>query len=232
MIKLKSKVRRTVNDVDHMAKISLQHKDEYIVEVKGLDFWVHPQVLTPKYSKSALFYVDHWDVKKGMSVLDVGTGSGIMIMFAALAGAQNCIALDINKYACDVAKRNMKLNKVDGRVKVIQSDVYDALKDEKFDRIVFNAPFWDRKADPDFPLMFAFFDEGYKSTKRFLKEGSEYLNPNGKILLGFAGQDDVGLMEKHIKDANLKIEKKIEKTEGHSRILYYLIPKKKVIKNG
>lgn len=42
----------------------------------------------------------------GRSVLDVGTGTGILAMAAVLAGATNVLAVDIDPNAVDVARRN------------------------------------------------------------------------------------------------------------------------------
>lgn len=44
------------------------------------------------------------------SVLDLGTGSGILAMYAALLGSRQIIAVDIDPQAVEVAIENMKLN--------------------------------------------------------------------------------------------------------------------------
>ncbi len=55
---------------------------------------------------------------KRNSVLDVGTGSGILAIAAAKLGAENAVGLDIDPEAIKVAKKNIRLNKVSSIVKL------------------------------------------------------------------------------------------------------------------
>ncbi|MDP3059126.1 MAG: 50S ribosomal protein L11 methyltransferase [bacterium] len=57
-------------------------------------------------------------------VLDLGTGSGILAITAALLGAVAVDALDFDPLAVRVAKENVLLNKVDDLVTVEQSDMF------------------------------------------------------------------------------------------------------------
>jgi len=56
-------------------------------------------------------------------VLDVGTGSGILAIAAALLGATRVIALDIDPVAVGVARENVALNGVEGRVQVVEGSL-------------------------------------------------------------------------------------------------------------
>jgi ribosomal protein L11 methyltransferase len=49
---------------------------------------------------------------QGASVLDLGTGSGILAMFAATLGFTDILALDIDPVAVDTAKKNVATNKL------------------------------------------------------------------------------------------------------------------------
>jgi len=55
-------------------------------------------------------------IRPGMRVLDVGTGSGILAIAAALQGAGHVEALDIDMVAVQVAKQNAAYNGVEARV--------------------------------------------------------------------------------------------------------------------
>jgi ribosomal protein L11 methyltransferase len=59
----------------------------------------------------------------GMRVLDVGTGSGILAISAALQGAAEVLALDVDPVAAEVARENVGLNGVNGRVTVAHGTV-------------------------------------------------------------------------------------------------------------
>jgi ribosomal protein L11 methyltransferase len=57
-------------------------------------------------------------LQPGMNVLDVGTGSGILAIAAALQGAKRVQALDIDPVAVQVARENVELNGVGAVVRV------------------------------------------------------------------------------------------------------------------
>ncbi len=57
-------------------------------------------------------------VRPGASVLDVGTGSGILAIAAARLGASRVLALDTDPLAVRVARENVALNQVESAVRV------------------------------------------------------------------------------------------------------------------
>lgn len=56
-------------------------------------------------------------------VIDVGTGSGVLSIAAAMMDAQQVLALDLDEVAVESAKLNIKLNKVHPRVTVKQNNL-------------------------------------------------------------------------------------------------------------
>lgn len=62
------------------------------------------------------------EMMPGMAVLDVGTGSGILAIAAALLGAGSVVALDIDPVAVRVARENTAKNRVADRVEVIHGE--------------------------------------------------------------------------------------------------------------
>ncbi len=52
-------------------------------------------------------------VRPGMSVLDVGTGSGILALASAKLGASRIVGVDMDPMAAAIAGRNLRLNGVD-----------------------------------------------------------------------------------------------------------------------
>ncbi len=61
-------------------------------------------------------------VRPGCEVLDVGTGSGILAIAAALLGARRVTALDVDPMAVRVARENVILNGLAERVEVIHGE--------------------------------------------------------------------------------------------------------------
>lgn len=60
----------------------------------------------------------NWPGKDGPSVLDVGTGTGILAIAAARLGARRVIALDPDPEATKAAKQNLILNRLESRVEL------------------------------------------------------------------------------------------------------------------
>lgn len=62
-------------------------------------------------------------VKAGNSLLDVGTGSGILAICGAKLGAGECYAYDIDPMSVRVANENIKDSGLEGRIVCAQSDL-------------------------------------------------------------------------------------------------------------
>jgi len=75
-------------------------------------------------------------VESGWEVLDLGCGYGPVGV--ALAKIAKVTMTDINERAVQLAKENAKLNGV--FVEAISGNVYEAVKDKKFDTILLNPP--------------------------------------------------------------------------------------------
>lgn len=75
--------------------------------------------------------------KQSPFVIDVGTGSGVLSIAAALLGSKRVVAYDLDEVAVKSARINTKLNKVDKIVQVKQNNLLDHVQ-EKPDLIVAN----------------------------------------------------------------------------------------------
>ncbi len=75
--------------------------------------------------------------KAGSKALDLGTGTGIQGITAALLGCSVTFS-DIEEKAVECAKRNAELNGVSGRF--VTGDMFDSIV-ERFDMIIFNPPY-------------------------------------------------------------------------------------------
>ncbi len=74
--------------------------------------------------------------KRGLSVLDVGTGSGILSIIAAKLGAQEVCGIDIDGVALENARENLEKNHVSDIVKIKKGSI--SVLHGKFDVIVAN----------------------------------------------------------------------------------------------
>jgi ribosomal protein L11 methyltransferase len=77
-------------------------------------------------------------MKKGDKFLDIGTGSGILMITAAKLGAQRICGIDNDKIAIDIAEKNLLLNGIENKnFKVMTGNLTDKV-DEKFDFVAAN----------------------------------------------------------------------------------------------
>ncbi|WP_019415875.1 50S ribosomal protein L11 methyltransferase [Paenisporosarcina sp. TG20] len=76
-------------------------------------------------------------VKPGDYVTDIGTGSGVLAIGAALLGAKHVHAIDLDEVAVRSATINVKLNKVQETTDVVQGNLLDTVK-EPSDVVVAN----------------------------------------------------------------------------------------------
>lgn len=113
---------------------------------------------------------------RGHSVLDVGTGSGVLSEAAFNAGASSVLAVDVNPEVIDFLKLK--------RIPAIQSDIFENVEG-RFDVIVCNPPYLpeDSREDPESKVALAGGKRGDEFTLRFLKQAPQHLEEGGIILL-------------------------------------------------
>lgn len=77
-------------------------------------------------------------VRPGDRVIDVGTGSGVLTIAAAMLGAEDIRAYDLDEVAVTTARLNIKLNKVNHRVTISQNNLLDGVEGNSADVVVAN----------------------------------------------------------------------------------------------
>ena len=71
-------------------------------------------------------------------VVDIGTGSGILALFAARAGARKVTAIEYDSYVAHVARENIRANGYENIIEVIEADARNCrfAPDAKFDVVL------------------------------------------------------------------------------------------------
>jgi len=84
-------------------------------------------------------------VKKGAQVLDLGTGTGIIpILLEARTEAAHLTALEIQEESVDMARRSVRLNRLEAKIDVVTGDIKEAdklFKAASFDVVTCNPPY-------------------------------------------------------------------------------------------
>ncbi len=115
---------------------------------------------------------------KDKSVLDMGSGSGILAESALRNGAKSVTAVDINQDSIKILK-NKKIN-------AIKSNLFEKVhKSKKFDIILFNPPYLpeDKREDKVSSLATTGGKRGDEIIIKFLEQAPKHLNNGGIILL-------------------------------------------------
>lgn len=77
-------------------------------------------------------------VHPGDRVIDVGTGSGVLTIAAAMLGAEEVRAYDLDEIAVTIARINIKLNKVSDVTTIAQNNLLEGVEENSADVIVAN----------------------------------------------------------------------------------------------
>jgi ribosomal protein L11 methyltransferase len=131
-------------------------------------------------------------VRPGASVLDLGTGSGILAIAAVMLGAAECAALDIEEQAVSAARANVRLNGLEGRIQVILGSL-EACPPGEFD------------------VVFANINAG--TVVRLANGLRDRLRPGGVLLAGGVIAEREGEVRAAIGAAGLRVERVLSEAE-------------------
>lgn len=161
------------------------------------EFLVSPDVLVPRPETELIVEaaLDLLRETKAPVIADVGTGSGcIALSLAAERPDAVVTGIDVSPAALAVARRNASRLGLDGRVRFLEGDLLDPLRDDLggFDLLVSNPPY----VDPDEALdlapevrlhepAVALYPpiERYSIYRRLAPEAAIALRPGGALLL-------------------------------------------------
>ena len=201
----------------------------------GLDFFVNKDVLSPRQDTERLVETALKFCDKTKKILDIGTGSGaVAITISKLSGAK-VTAVDIDDSALQIASKNAKANNV--KINFKKSDIFSALKKEKFDIIVSNPPYipsddidgLDEEVKNHDPLLaLDGGDDGLMFYKKIITQAPNFLEKNGMIFfeVGINQASSVKkLLQNNFKD--IRIVKDYNKID---RVVYGEIDARKNIK--
>lgn len=85
------------------------------------------------------------DIRNNSKVLDLGTGTGIVsILLCEKTKLSKIYGIDIQKDVCDMASRSIRLNKLESKFEIINTNIKNLkefFEDNSFDAIVSNPPY-------------------------------------------------------------------------------------------
>ena len=171
------------------------HKEFY-----GLNFYVNKSVMIPRPETEDL--VDALlqktkNERKKLLIADVGTGSGcIAITLARLIDNIHIYAIDIDRKALAIARRNAHRNKVETKITFVESDLLSSLP-KKMDFMIANLPYIKAAKIKDLQPEIKDWEpeialnggtDGMALYKQLFSQARNYLNNNGSVFYEIDGR--------------------------------------------
>lgn len=120
-------------------------------------------------------------------VLDMGTGSGIQAISAALKNdVSHVLAVDINPAALIEAEKRAITSGVSDKIDFSLSDLFESVEGI-FDWILFNTPYLPSEGEAD-EASWAGGETGGEIIRQFLLDANDYLSSDGSILMIYSSQ--------------------------------------------
>tara|TARA_B100000989_G_C19533092_1_gene471497 strand:- start:9794 stop:10738 length:945 start_codon:yes stop_codon:yes gene_type:complete len=161
----------------------------------GLPFYVDERVIVPRSPIAELIengfspWADSMPVRR---VLDLCTGSGCIAIACAMAFPDAYVdGVELCNDALAVAQLNVAKYDCDEHVSILQSDLFDAVRDERYDIIVSNPPYVARTEMDELPHEYQHepekalhaSDEGIAIAIKILQQAGQHLTDEGFMVV-------------------------------------------------
>ena len=203
----------------------------YILKEKEFwskNFYVENKTLIPR-PETELIVERLIKIYKGKSIsfLDIGTGSGcILISLLSELTSSKGTGVDISQHAIEIAKYNSKKYQVLNRAKLVKKS-FDKIFDKKFDFIVSNPPYIERKEIKNLDLDIKNFEpkialdggnDGLDLIRKVIYKARKILKINGMLGLEI-GTGQFLEVSKILKRNNFRIEHRIKDYNDNIRCI-------------
>jgi release factor glutamine methyltransferase len=205
----------------------LKRRDIRVTRAAGFRLTVRPTVFHPRYfisSERFAEFIGTLDLS-GKHVVDIGTGTGILALAAARAGAENVLATDINPNAALSANENARANGLGGRVTGLCTNLLAAVAPRPLFDVILSSP--PKHAGEPRNLADRGWHAGpqYRDVAALFEQARQRLKPGGRLYVMVSSDTDLDLFSSLIEKAGFRARQVAEYSLViESLIIYELLP--------
>jgi release factor glutamine methyltransferase len=192
--RLRRLLRRSIHFFSYHLVLSRQ--STRVTRAGGFRLTVRPTVFHPRYFISSECFAEFIGLLDlgGKCVVDVGTGSGILALAAARAGAESVTAADINPNAALTAAENARANGVGDRITAVCSDLLSAVASRPLFDVILSSP--PKHAGEPRNLADRGWHAGsdYRDIAALFDQSRERLKPGGRLYIMLSSDSDLDLL--------------------------------------
>lgn len=200
-----SVARRLLRNVIHFFSYHfiLARRSTRKARAAGFRLIVRPSVFHPRFFLTSEYFarfIDGLDLS-GKSVAEVGTGSGVLSLAAARAGAERVVAIDINPNAALSAADNARLNGLEARVLPLCSNLMSAIAPQPLFDVILSSPPSFAGEPRDVADRAWHAGPGYRDIRALFADARARLKPGGCFYLLLSSDSDLGVLGRLIEEA-------------------------------
>lgn len=187
-------------------------ESERIIKFDKYRLCINNQTYEP--AEDSMLLMDLIAVKKGETVADIGSGSGVLGLHALFLGAKVVYFIDINPFATRATKCTLSLYRF-SNYEIINCDLVSCLRSYIFDVAIFNPPYLPVNEYNEW-IQFSWSGgtTGVEPLIKFLK-----IVKAKRIYTIYSSLDDEEYLLNTMKDLDLRIIKRKEKTIGFETLI-------------
>jgi release factor glutamine methyltransferase len=205
----------------------LKRRDIRVTRAAGFRLTVRPTVFHPRYfisSERFAEFIGTLDLS-GKHVVDIGTGTGILALAAARAGAENVLATDINPNAALSANENARANGLGGSVTGLCTNLLAAVAPRPLFDVILSSP--PKHAGEPRNLADRGWHAGpqYRDVAALFEQARQRLKTGGRLYVMVSSDTDLDLFSSLIEKAGFRARQVAEYSLViESLIIYELLP--------
>jgi methylase of polypeptide subunit release factors len=192
----------------------LKRQRTSVTRAAGFHLVVRPTVFHPRYFLTSEFFaafISRLDLR-GKCVADICTGTGILALACARAGAAKVVAIDINQYAARSVAENALANQLEHCVMGVASNLLSAIAPRPLFDVILSSP----PSFPGEPSDIAdrawFAGPNYRDIASLFDQARERLAPDGRFYILLSSDSDLVLLGALIRRAGFRPRRVAERS--------------------